>query len=90
MEVVREMFPEHVISLCGDLSWPARSPDLSTCDYFLCDYLNMKVYTTRPRTFDDIKVKIRKQISAIPQTTTKHGEASSGKSASQVGTVRMQ
>jgi hypothetical protein len=35
MEVVREMFPEHVISLRGELPWPAYSPDLSGHDYFL-------------------------------------------------------
>jgi hypothetical protein len=29
MEVAREMFPERVISLSGELPWPARSPDLS-------------------------------------------------------------
>jgi hypothetical protein len=34
MKVVREMFPDHVISRFGDLHWPARSPDLSPCDFF--------------------------------------------------------
>jgi hypothetical protein len=35
MEVLREIFPGHFISLCGDIPWPARSPDLSLCDFFL-------------------------------------------------------
>jgi hypothetical protein len=39
MQVVREMFPERVTSLRGELPWPARSPDLSACDYFLWKYL---------------------------------------------------
>jgi hypothetical protein len=34
MAVVREMFPKHVIFQHGDFSSPARSPDLSVCDYF--------------------------------------------------------
>jgi len=34
MSVLREMFPQHVISRGGDVPWPARSPDLSACDYF--------------------------------------------------------
>jgi len=34
MSVMREMFPQHVISRGGDVSWPVRSPDLSACDYF--------------------------------------------------------
>jgi hypothetical protein len=43
-EVVREMFLEHVISLRGEIPWPARSPDLSASDYFLWGYLKAKVY----------------------------------------------
>jgi hypothetical protein len=34
-EVIQEMFPEQVISLHGELPWPARSADLSAFDYFL-------------------------------------------------------
>ncbi|GJQ72071.1 hypothetical protein Trydic_g3168 [Trypoxylus dichotomus] len=37
MTVVREMFPQHV-SRFGDIGWPARSLDLSVCD-FLWGYL---------------------------------------------------
>jgi hypothetical protein len=29
MAVARAMFPDHLISLCGDIPWPPRSPDLS-------------------------------------------------------------
>jgi hypothetical protein len=35
MSVLREMFPQYLISCGGDVPWPARSPDLSACDYFL-------------------------------------------------------
>jgi len=34
MSVLREMFPQHVISRAGDVPLPARSPDLSA-DWFL-------------------------------------------------------
>ena len=44
MGVVQEMFPGRVLSRNGDLSWPARSPDLTMCDYFLWGYLKSKVY----------------------------------------------
>ena len=27
--ILREMFPEHLISLCSDTDWPARTPDLN-------------------------------------------------------------
>jgi hypothetical protein len=35
MTVVRQMFPQHVVSRFGDVPWPPRSPDLSVCDFFL-------------------------------------------------------
>ena len=34
MQLLREHFPERLISLRGDLPWPACSPDLSPCDFF--------------------------------------------------------
>jgi len=34
VSVLREMFPQHVISCGSDVPWPARLPDLSACDYF--------------------------------------------------------
>ena len=35
MAAVRNLFPNHVISRYGDITWPARSPGLSACDFFL-------------------------------------------------------
>jgi hypothetical protein len=35
MAAVRNLFPNHVISRYGDITWPARSPDLSACDFIL-------------------------------------------------------
>jgi hypothetical protein len=32
--ILREIFPQHVISRSGDVPWPERSPDLSACDSF--------------------------------------------------------
>jgi len=32
--ILREMFPGCLISLRGDIGWPARSPDLTPCDFF--------------------------------------------------------
>jgi hypothetical protein len=34
LEILREMFPGHVVSLRGDIEWPLLSPDLSSCDFF--------------------------------------------------------
>ena len=40
MDVVRRMFPGRVISRFGDIPWPPRSPDLTTCDFFCGDISN--------------------------------------------------
>ena len=41
---VRNLFPNHAISRYGDITWPARSPDLSACDFFLWGYLKSQVF----------------------------------------------
>jgi len=59
MAAVRELFGNRVISRFGDILWPPRSPDLSVCDFFLWGYLKNRVYTTRPRTLDELKQRIQ-------------------------------
>ena len=65
MTIVRNMFPGHLISRFGDVPWPPRSPDLSTCDFFLWVYLKSRVYTHKPRTLNDLKEAIRQEIRPI-------------------------
>jgi len=69
--LLREMFPGRLISLRGDVGWPARSPDLSTCDIFLWEYLKEKVFKHRPRSLRDLKERIRQEIDAIPPEITR-------------------
>lgn len=69
MRVLKRMFPHHVISRFGDVNWPARSPDLSACDFFLWGYLKSKVYVHKPRDLNDLKEAIRAEISAISEET---------------------
>ena len=66
MGILRDMFPGHLISLRGDIEWPARSPDLNPCDFFLWGYLKSKVYINRPQSIDGLKDAIRQEIAAIP------------------------
>jgi len=35
MAAVRNLFPNHIISRYGDITWPVRSPNLSACDFIL-------------------------------------------------------
>ena len=66
MGILREMFPGHLISLRGDIGWPARSPDLNPCDFFLWGYLKSKVYSNRPQSIEELKHAIRQEIACIP------------------------
>jgi hypothetical protein len=53
-----------VISKGGGIPWPACSPDLSVCDYFLWGYLQCKVYLMKPRDIDELKNAIKEEITA--------------------------
>jgi hypothetical protein len=54
MTFLRGMFPGRLISLFGDIPWPARSPDLTDPDFFLWGYLKSKVYATRPHSIQEL------------------------------------
>ena len=66
MQALWEMFPGKLISLCGDVGWPAHLPDLAPCDFFLWGYLKSKVHTHRPENLQALKDAIRREIAAIP------------------------
>jgi hypothetical protein len=63
--ILRTVFGHRIISRCGDISWPARSPDLSACDFFLWGYLKSKVFQTRPAGLNKLKQRISEEINAI-------------------------
>lgn len=63
---LQELFPAAVISRNGDVPWPARSPDLTVCDFWLWGYLKSKVYLNRPHTIQELKENIRNEIRLIP------------------------
>ena len=67
--ILREMFPS-LVSLRGDIGWPARSPDLTPCDFFLWGYLKAEVYKHRPQTLKALKDAICEEVAAIhPEMT---------------------
>ena len=65
------LFPGRLITLRGDVEWPARSPDLSPCDVFLWGYLKEKVLKHRPRSLVDLKERIQQEIESIPPELTR-------------------
>jgi hypothetical protein len=58
---VRNLFPNHVISRYGDITWPASSPNLSACDFFLWGYLK-----SQPHTVQELKHRIQQEVKRIP------------------------
>jgi len=71
MSVLREMFPQHVISRGGSVPWPARSPDLSACYSFLWGYLRSRVFDSKPRTIAELRQSRKEEIAAISEQMTR-------------------
>jgi hypothetical protein len=52
--------------------WPPRSPDLNPCDFFLWGYLKQRVYKPIPKTLDELKVNIEREIKKINEEMLKN------------------
>ena len=67
MAAVRNLFPNHVISRYGDITWPDRSSTFSACDFFLWGYLKPQVFKApAPHTFQELKHQIQQEVKQIP------------------------
>ena len=50
----------------GPHEWPARSPDLTPCDFFLWGWAKEEVYRAKPRTMEQLEDRIRNIITNVP------------------------
>ena len=48
-------FANRWIGRCGPVVWAARSPDLSPLDFFVWGFLKNKVYSSHPKTLQQLK-----------------------------------
>jgi hypothetical protein len=48
--------------------WPARLPDLNTCNFFLWGHIKSKVYEKKPRTKVYLKQNIRDKVATVSPT----------------------
>ena len=71
MNVLRGMFPQHVVSRGGNVPWPARSPDLSACYCFLWGYLKTRAFISKPRNIAELRQSRKQEIAAIPEQMTR-------------------
>jgi len=64
--------------LGGYIRWPPRSPDLTSCDFFLWNYIKNIVYKTLPKSAGDMKNRITNICYSILQniliSTVEHFE----------------
>ena len=78
--VVREWldshFPGKWIGRSGPHKWPARSPDLTPCDFFLWGWLKEQVYAASPKTLDELEERIREVLASVPQDFLQRSVAS--------------
>ena len=61
-------FQNRWIGRGGPIAWPARSPDLTPCDFFLWGWVKNKVYKTMPANIDELRDSIRVVMANVPQT----------------------
>ena len=66
-EWLNEHFPGRWLARRGPHEWPARSPDLTPCDFFLWAWLKEQVYSTKSATLEELEGRLREVISVIPQ-----------------------
>ncbi|XP_053385765.1 uncharacterized protein LOC128550550 [Mercenaria mercenaria] len=63
-KVTSRRYPE--VKDCGQ-SWPAHSPDLNPCDYFLWGYLKSAVYRPKPADTDMLLKNINWEVKKISE-----------------------
>lgn len=70
-ELLRQRFRSNIIGLDSEkftgsgVDWPAYSPDLNPCDFFLWGYLKDNVYKSQPQTINELKASIQTKINDI-------------------------
>lgn len=62
-----ELFGNRIIALHFPVEWPARSPDLTPCDFFLWGYLKGKVFQTPPATIQELRQQITGEVNRLRQ-----------------------
>jgi hypothetical protein len=65
--LLHEKFPGRVLSRNADHNWPARSCNLTPCDFFLWGYMKSQVYENNPQSIPDLQEEIRHVIGYIEE-----------------------
>lgn len=60
------VFHDRWIGRRGYIEWPARSPDLTPMDYFFWGYLKNTVFTSKPKTLQELQQRIQEECANMP------------------------
>lgn len=71
-EYLTLVFGDNWIGRGGPIPSPARSPDLTPCDYYLWGYLKSKVYRTRVNNAEELRERIINAAATIPPDMIRH------------------
>lgn len=67
-EYLNTVYPNRWIGRGGPVSWPPRSPDLNSLDFFLWGHLKHLVYTTEVETVEELRNRIIASCETIRHT----------------------
>ncbi|KAI6661982.1 hypothetical protein LOD99_9652 [Oopsacas minuta] len=65
IEWLKQHFKKRIVSRRCQIEWAPYSPDLNPPDFYLWGYLKNKVYEEKPRDLNQLKEKIKDEISVI-------------------------
>ena len=64
-DCLAELFNIRIIALNHPVEWPARSPDLTPCDFFLWGHLKGLVYTIPPTDLNELRRRITEAVDNV-------------------------
>jgi hypothetical protein len=64
-DCLQDNFPARWIGRNGPVAWPARSPDLNPCDFFLWGYMKELVYSVPVDTIEILQERVENAAEVI-------------------------
>ena len=65
-QFLNDEFPGRWLGRRGPLKWPARSCDITPCDFFLWGWAKEEVYSRSPSNLEELEDTIRDVLTNIP------------------------
>ena len=62
---LREIFANRVKGINHDVQWPARSPDMTPCGFFLWGHVKSNVFKTLPHDMNELRQRICDEIEEL-------------------------